>query len=249
MSGAGTRPTASLRLGPALRAERIKLRTLPAALATVIATPLAGAALGAAFAASARDGAALESVLASAMPFLQIGTILLAVYAVASEYSGRQISASLRAVPRRGALLAAKGALALASTAVLAAVAVLATAAGAAAVLLADGFDSLAEADWARMLGGIAYLVLIGALAFGFALLVRRLMPALAGMLTAVLILSPLLRAQTEHARWLPDAAGSQLFAAGGDPVLTPLGGALVLLAWVVAVGAAGALRFARSDA
>ncbi len=68
-------------------------------------------------------------------------------------------------------------------------------------------------------------------------------------MLGLVLVLSPLLSGLTEHARWLPDRAGSLLYQPGADTVLTAATGALVLLSWTVATGAAAAAAFLARDA
>lgn len=75
----------------------------------------------------------------------------------------------------------------------------------------------------------------------------RHLIPVLVGVLSLVLIGSPLLAAVTAHARWLPDRAGSQLYAPT-DPVLTAATGGLVLLVWTVAVGVGAWVRFVRAD-
>ena len=106
-----------------------------------------------------------------------------------------------------------------------------------------------APVDGRPLAGAAAYLVLIGLLALALAVLLRSQLPPLVAMLGLVLVLSPLLSGLTEHARWLPDRAGSLLYQPGADTVLTPAAGALVLLCWTAATGAAAAAAFLARDA
>ncbi|MFD0820892.1 hypothetical protein ACFQ0D_21880, partial [Micromonospora zhanjiangensis] len=76
----------------------------------------------------------------------------------------------------------------------------------------------------------------------------RALVPALVAMLGLVLVVSPLLAGLTGYARLLPDRAGQALYAVP-SPGLTAPDGGLVLLGWIVAVGAAAATTFRRLDA
>lgn len=244
-------------LAHATLAELVKLRTLPAAVWTVAVTVLGAALLGATLAASAADAAIAVSapdIVSRAVPFLQVGTVLLGIWPVAQEYAGRQVGTTLAAVPGRIRLVTAK------SAAALIVLAVSATATVAACVVTAVLTQRLLDAPvpagtgvghiaagW-EPAGAVAYLTLIGLLAHAVALLVRHLIPALVGMLTVLLIASPLLAGITEHARWLPDRAGMRLYGSG-DAVLGAATGALVLVGWVVLVGAVGVIGFRRRDA
>lgn len=241
----GTRPAG------VAAAELAKLGTLPAAVASAVATVLVGAVIAAALAAYAVDlGSAVSPVAAvvQAVPYVQAGVVLVGIWPVAHEYAGVQIRTSLVAVPGRGLLLAGKTAAALVAVALTAAATVGAGAAAAAvAGHLLDAEPVPGGAGWGTALGAAAYLTLLGLLSHAVALLLRHLVPALVGMLSLVLIASPLLGGLTEHARWLPDRAGALLYDPA-DTVLTEATGALVLLGWIVLVGCAAAVRFARSD-
>lgn len=239
------------RLAAVTAAELAKLRTLPVAVAAAVATVLAGAVVAAALAAHAADGGAPGSAVAAvvlAVPYVQAGLVLVGVLPVAHEYEGVQIRTTLAAVPDRALLLAGKSAAALAAVALTAAATVGAGAAAAAATryLLDAGPAGGGAEPWAAP-GAAVHLALIGLLAHAVALLLRHLVPALVGMLSLVLVVSPLLGGLTEHARWLPDRAGSLLYAPD-DTVLTGATGALVLLGWIAAVGCAAAVRFVRGD-
>ncbi|GAA0561424.1 hypothetical protein GCM10010172_50760 [Paractinoplanes ferrugineus] len=211
------------RLRRATTAELIKLRGLPAALAAMLATVVAGAL----FAAADPAGPA------QAVPFLQIGPIVLGVLVVAAEYSGRQIATTLIAMPRRLVLLAGKaGAYLIAATAT--------------SVITIGGWlvPGRPAGRW-TVIGAAAYLVLMGLLALGLTVLLRSLVLPLAGLLTLVLVVSPLLAGYTEHARWLPDQAGRALSQPHGDFTT----GAAILLAWTASVAAAGTVAFLSRDA
>ncbi|MFE6308375.1 ABC transporter permease [Nocardiopsis sp. NPDC057823] len=232
-------------------AELAKLATLPAAVASAVATVLVGAVITAALAAYAADQGSAGSPVAAvvqAVPYVQAGLVLVGVWAAAHEYAGAQIRTSLVAVPGRGLLLAGKTAAALAAVTLTAAATVGASTAAAAVTGRLLGAGPVWEsADPRTALGAAAHLALLGLLSHTVALLLRHLVPALVGMLSLVLIASPLLGGLTEHARWLPDRAGALLFDPA-DTVLTGATGALVLLGWIALAGCAAAVRFARSD-
>ncbi len=238
-------------LARAVAAELSKLRSLPAARWALLGTIAASLGLATAVAASApAAGVDAMRIVASIMPFLQVGPILLGVLAASSEYAGRQISTSLIVMPVRIRLLAAKAAAFLAVAAAMSSVAVGAGAAAAWAVFEARG-DGVAD-DGARGLalpplaGAVLYLLLMGLLALAAAVLLRSFVPPFAAVLVLVLVVSPLAAAATEHARWLPDRAGAALY----DPAApNPWAGLAALLAWVVATGAIAIAAFRRRDA
>lgn len=233
----------------ALRAELTKLGGLPVVTATVLATVGVAIALAAGIAASARTPTSPQQTLIAIVPFLQIGPILLGILTMATEYQGSQFRTTLTSMPGRLRLLAAK---ALAYLIVAALTGVGAVGAGLASAAIALGLRDTAQAEQASAwpsVGAAVYLVMIGLLALAVSVLLRSLVAPLVAMLALVLIVSPLVAGSTEHARWLPDRAGGLLYLPGGDSVLTPGSGALVLLAWTAVAGVAAAAAFVARDA
>ncbi|WP_214401509.1 hypothetical protein [Pseudonocardia lacus] len=229
------------RVGGAVAAELVKIWTLPAAAATALGTALAAALLTGVVAASADGIDAVAAVLA-VVPPLQVGPVLLGVLIVASEYSGTQARTTLTAVPDRTVALVGK------TTAFL--VAVTATsAASCAAGLVVARVVAGGTASPSPVAGAAAHLALIGLLAFALALLLRALVPALVGALGTLLVVPPMLASVTEHARWLPDRAGSALYLPDSAAVLAPGVGLLVLVGWITVVGGAAAWAFLLRDA
>lgn len=238
-----------MRLCGVTAAEIVKLRTLPIAVLTALGTPLAAAVMAVMLAAHLTAlGAPVSGtrVTLQAIPFVQTGLVLLGVLPVVHEHAGRQLYTTLTVVPHRGVLLAAKSLAALGSLASTSVVTVGAMVAAAMAARQLLGTPSIGE-DPGVLLGAVGYLVLVGAFSHAVALLVRHLVPALAGMLSLLLIVSPLLAGLTEHARWLPDRAAMQLYDPS-DAVLTATAGALVAVAWTVLVGGVAAVLFVRRD-
>lgn len=234
-------------------AEIAKVRTLPAAILAVIGTVLVGAAIASALAATAtaQDLAApATATVGRAVPFAQTGIILLGVLIPTHEHTGGQFRTCLVAVPDRSLLVIGKSVAALVTVAVTALLTVGVSLAAAAITqhLSSAGTATSAAERW-TLAGAVGYLALIGMLAHTVGLLLRQLVPALVTMLALVLIAGPLLGGVTEHARWLPDRAGSLLYLRGGDTVLTAGTGTLVLLVWIIAIGAAAAAGFIARDA
>jgi ABC-type transport system involved in multi-copper enzyme maturation permease subunit len=246
--------TTSITLESVVVAELIKLRTLPAVALTVAATPTLAAGLAAVLAISL-DGTQTATPVAvhaalQAVPYAQVGFILLGILAVASEYTGSQIQSTLTSVPRRCLLLAGKTvayllvAMVVASTTVVAAV----TAAHIAVPEHRLPLHTLAAESTVRHLAGaIAYLTLIGLVALAAAVLIRNPTGSLATMLGLVLVVSPLLHMVTEWATYLPDVAGAQLYQP--EPELSPLAGGTLLLAWTAGALTVSAMAFQRRDA
>ncbi|WP_275007252.1 hypothetical protein [Promicromonospora iranensis] len=235
----------------AVGAELSKLRTLPVATLTAVGTAVVGALIATALTAQLVDQGAPASgitVTIQAVPFVQTGLILLGVLPVTHEYAGAQLRTSLAAVPRRGLLLAGKSVatlLGLTLAAALTVGGVVAATALTGSLLDAPPVEGVVD-PW-PVVGAVAYLVLVGLLAHAVALLVRHLVPALAGTLSLVLIVSPLLGGLTRHARWLPDRAAMQLYDPT-DAVLSAATGALVMLAWIALIGGTAAMLFVRRD-
>jgi len=238
-----------MRMMRAVAAESVKLRSLPAVCATVVGTIAAAIALAAAIAASATDATDAVQVTLATIPFLQVGTILLGVLAVATEYQGSQIRTTLTATPTRTVLLAGKTLAYLATATITSVIAVGAGLATAGITLSVRDSAFMANVNAWQVAGAALYLVLIGLLSFVLAVLFRSLIPPLVTMLALVLIASPLLARTTEHARWLPDRAGSLLYLPVADSVLTAGTGALVLLAWITLTATTAATAFVNRDA
>ncbi|HLS64299.1 MAG TPA: hypothetical protein VK060_13030 [Ruania sp.] len=236
-------------LARTISAELIKLRGLPAIFASATGTVVAAVALAAGLAASDPAAADAVQILARVIPFVQVGLILIGVLSVAHEYARRQIATTLLATPHRPVLLAGKFVAHLLVSASSSVATVGAGWAAAQIVLTVRGIHPLQESDVWSAVGAMVYLVLIGLVAFTLTILLRSLIPPLVAMLTLVLIVSPLLSSSTEHARWLPDEAGSMLYQSGTDAVLTPVTGTLVLLAWIAVTGLIAAVAFGYRDA
>ncbi|MGW2183021.1 hypothetical protein ACWCXX_34170 [Streptomyces sp. NPDC001732] len=234
----------------AATAELSKLRTLPVAVSAVLGTIGIGAAIGAALARMASADTAIPdtAIALKVVPYVQIGAILLGILPVAHEYEGRQICTTLASVPDRGRVIAAKS-IACGTVLAVTLLATIASVLGTVSLIrwTGGGIPAATPQEWERTAGAVLYLVLIGLLAHAATLVLRHLVPALITMLVLVLVLPPVLAGLGEHARWLPDRAGTQLYAPA-DMVLTPGTGALVLLGWVLVVGAPGAIRFLRAD-
>jgi hypothetical protein len=235
----------SRRLVWAFTAELAKLRTLRAVVATLLGTVAAAAVLATSVAA-ANDGRGDGiAITLQTIPILQIGFILVGVLAASSEYAGGQIRTTLIAVPSRARAFAAKTLAYLVVATVTSAAAVVVALVTARAALRSQ---LAAPPSWA-VAGAAGYLVVIGLLALTLTVLLRSLIAPLAGTLTVLLIVSPVLRTHTEHARWLPDQAGGLLYRPDADPVLDTWTAALVLLAWTATLTTAALTAFTMRDA
>lgn len=230
-------------------AELVKLRTLPVVTAAVLGTIATAIVLAAAIAASSTVPTSAVQVTLTTIPFLQIGVILLGVLTVATEYQGTQIRTTLTATPCRLRTLAGKSLAFLVTAVVTSGIAVGTGWSAAAITLSVRQLAPAGDVNLWRTVGAAVYLVLIGSLAFALTVLLRSLIPPLVTMLSLVLIVSPLAGSLTEHARWLPDKAGSLLYLIDTDAVLTAGTGTLVLLAWVTTAGIAAGAAFIRRDA
>ncbi|MEV6281878.1 hypothetical protein [Kribbella sp. NPDC051770] len=228
--------------GQAIAAELIKLRTLPAAWITSLVTVVTAVVVTAATASSNTDPAADAVTIAlGSVAFLQVGTIVLGVVGVASEYGGHELRTTLTAVPNRIVSLAGQ------AVAHLIATTVTSVAALGAAVATAWATEPPRASLW-RVAGAAAYLVLVGLLAAAVTVVVRSLVPALVLMFGGVIVASPLLATVTDQSRWLPDQAGRALYAA--DPgSFGPAGGTAVLLVWLLCTGTAAVVCFVSRDA
>lgn len=230
-------------------AEWVKLRGLPVVVSTVFATIGAAIALAAGLSSSSSTAPSPQQTTLALVPYLQIGLILLGILTVATEYQGSQIHTALIATPARLRLLAGKT---LAYLVVAAATSIAALGAGfATAWLVVRLRQSIRpEAVNGRLVAGaVLYLILIGLLGLVLTVVLRSLIPPLVTMLGLVFIVSPLVRGLSEHARWLPDRAGTLLYQPADDRLLTPGTGGLVLTAWIGVTALTAAVLFVARDA
>lgn len=251
---ADVRPAVVLRR--ACRAEWTKLRTEPGfwwLLASVAAVTVA---IGAAVAGSVHEpGGDPARLSLSGVTVSQAVVAVLAVLSVSGEYGTGMVHVTLAAVPRRSAVLAAKGAVLGGCVA----------AAGAAGVLgsllaghaLLPGAPAMAEPAMLRAaFGTVLYLVLVALLALGVAFAVRD-GAAAAGVVLALLYLFPLL-SQVVSDPWLQ----RQVLRAGPMPAglavqsttshalpIGPWPGLGVLALWAAACVAAGGAALHGRDA
>lgn len=238
-----------------LRAETLKLLSLPATHLTALGTLFVSVVLAIAFGAAGRQGSTgTTSVLdigIAPVGYSQAGFIVLGVVAATSEYSGGQIRTMLTALPRRITLHLAK----FVSLAVFAApVAVVTVLAGVVVAGLMAGNASPPPVSGALnvIAGASAYLTLTALLSAAVAALIRRTIPAVAGLLGHYFIAGPLLRDHAGFATYLPDTAGYSMWfqsGAGRFGALSALNGSVVVVVWVALAAAISTIAFRRRDA
>ncbi|GIH97549.1 hypothetical protein ACFFMN_39655 [Planobispora siamensis] len=247
----GVPDTGGIRLTDLVRAELTKIRTLPATW-IVLALTLAADTLLALPAAT--DVVRIAGSGGRTAAITQFGTVLLApvyafvavpVFAAGGEYRGGQVRVSLLAAPDRNRFFLAK---LLAVLGILTVAAIL--------VVLPGHLTrrALGGADVAEATGGLsaevtAYL-LLGLVAYGFAMLVRTVVTPLAVLVVLPVLVSPLLRGLSpEVTRLLPHEATLSFLGMPEGPHLAldrPVG-LSVVVAWAVTfVGAAWAVTLRR---
>jgi ABC-type transport system involved in multi-copper enzyme maturation permease subunit len=256
-----------------LLAELRKTATLPASwvavavslLGSVGITVLNAVATRTALDSGASQSRAFVSVFETgyaAVPLGTVGAVVIGVVAMSSEYapnsaeagSGRQITATLTASPRRGVLLVAKALTVVLLVAVTAAVTIPASVGVARLIIGGDAPESVALDDaLARSLGAALYWTLTGLIALAITVLARSgIIPLVILVANSSLVsFSLLLTTVTPLAHWLPDMAGRRLF--GGlstvEGGLDTGPGAVVMATWTLGLLAAAGLVFSRRDA
>jgi hypothetical protein len=258
-----------IRLRDVLRSEWIKLRSVRSTLWTAVAATLIAIGVGdllclyfsanwSHFSAAQRRTFDATATSLGGIFFAQIAIGTLGVLAVTSEYGTGSIRTTYAAVPQRRLLLAAK-ALTFAGAVFLLGELLSFTAFGIGQAILGPEHSgaSLRDTDVLRaVIGGGAYLTLVGLLGMAFGALIRRT----AGALTTLfgLLFLAMLIAATLPAFWydrigqyLPASAGSQImFVVPLDQhVLGPWAGAGVLALYVSAAFGAAAYLIGRRDA
>ncbi|MEV0641489.1 ABC transporter permease [Streptomyces sp. NPDC050619] len=246
-------PKAGTAFTPVLRSEWIKIRTLRSLVGALGAVLLATTAFSAlAGLDSDGDGADFDPLFSAffGVNFGQIAAIAFGTTAVASEFHGGGLRATLAAVPHRGRWFAAK------ATAIAAPVLVVGLVTG--GLSLAVGRAVLgAEADgltWREGLRGVVgcavYFMLMALLAAGVTALLRSGVATLGILIPFLLIVSFVVGDMSGSvADFLPDKAGQVIFHATWDGSLGPWSGLAVTALWAAAALLAGAWSVRRRDA
>lgn len=242
----------------ALRAELVKMRTLPGTvwllLAVVALTVAVGSVTAAAVACPATScGQDPARAVLSGIDLSQAVVAILAVLAISGEYSTGMIRVTLAAMPRRTTVLTAKAA-------VLTGLVLAAGTAGVLASVLAGRLDvpfSLASGpDLRAAAGSVLYLALIGLLALGTATAVRDSAASI-GVVLGLLYLFPVIASAvgpdwSRHLQQIgPMSAGLDIQATTGlrNLPLSPWAGLGVLAAWSAAALLAGGVLLRWRDA
>jgi ABC-2 type transport system permease protein len=258
-------------LRTALPAEWTKLRSVSGTLWLLLATIALTTAVGLTAAAGVRcpsEGCNADpaKISLAGITLGQAVIAVLAVFAIAGEYSTGMIRVSLAAVPRRGTLLTAKALVITAVVLVAGTVAVLGSVLAGRLILPGKGFTpghgypplSLADGPVLRAAtGSVLYLALIALLSLGVATAVRDSAAAI-GVVLGLLYLFPILAAVVTDPDWSrrlqqvgPMSAGLAIQATTDlhDLPIAPWAGLGVLAAWAAAALLAGALRLRLRDA
>ena len=202
---------------------------------------------------------------------IQFGQLVIAVLGalvITGEYSTGMIRSTFAAVPGRISAMFAKVIVFGVTTFVIGFASLVLTALVTAPLLSGKGVhaDFGDPQVWLRLVGGAAYLVLIGLISFGIGLIIRNSAGSIAAALGLVLvvpiilsIIAGLARAQwvTDLSAFLPSSAGGKLFAypdaaegtntSGID--LTTWQSLLVVLAWFAVTFVVGLVLLKRRDA
>jgi ABC-2 type transport system permease protein len=251
---------------PLLLAEWTKARTVRSTWWSLLATAAVSAALGVLIGSqmdSATSGrrAQLDAAQFGFYPLLmgQVALVVFGVLVASAEFTTGTVRASLAAVPRRGAFLAAKALVAAGIAAVLGVVVsfgtFLATQWAAGPVGASLGDPGVLRA----LLGAAAYLTMMCVFAMAVATVLRSSALSL-GILLPLLFLNsqglsslPAIRSVTQY---LPDQAGAGMMRVDlegrfflGDIDFGPGVAFLIMLAWVAAALAGGYLSLRRRDA
>jgi ABC-type transport system involved in multi-copper enzyme maturation permease subunit len=267
-------PVSKVSFGGALRSEFTKIRSVRSTYWTLLVMIVATVGLGAISSYTTTkshqgpyfDPASwsLGGVWLTELLIGVVGTLV-----ITSEYSTGMIRTSLTALPQRGLLMAAK-------------VAVLAAVAFATGLISSFASFFVGQAIMSphhtsttlshpgvlrAVIGGALFLTVGGLLALGLGLLIRHTAGALTAMV-AVLFLLPLLgnllpASWQDHVnRWLPTAAGAQIWTAvhpphlnsaspigTAGPMFSPWTGFAVFCGYAAIALAAGLILFYRRDA
>ncbi|MBC9729100.1 ABC transporter permease subunit [Streptomyces sp. TRM68367] len=240
-----------MEFAPVLRAEWIKIRTLRSllgALGAILLATLAFSALGS-LDAGGPDADPLFSAFFG-VAFGQIAAIAFGTTAVASEFQGGALRATLAAVPRRGRWFAAKM-LAIAGPVLAVGLVTGGASLAVGRAVLGAGADGLSWAEGVRgVIGCAIYLTLMALLAAGLAAVLRSGVATLSVLIPFLLIVSFVIGDMSGTvADLLPDKAGQVVFRETWDGVLGPWTGLAVTALWTAAALLAGTWRVRSRDA
>ncbi|MBO0922234.1 ABC transporter permease [Cellulomonas sp. zg-ZUI222] len=270
-------PAPAVRLTPwhVLRSEWIKIWTLRSTLWTIGLTVAVLVLLAWAMAASAgvapeqfEGGAGSATmvylVLAPGQIFGSLVLVVLAALSITGEYGTGQVRSTFAAVPTRLPVLWAKGAVVAVVTFATAAVGT------ALSLLLAGAIEPSMQPDWSDpemlriVVGTPLYIATVALLGFALGALMRNTAATIATVIGFVLVVESVLTLiawkPLEYVRpFLPSSAGARVATpeeyldmtnqmSAQAVELSPWGGYAVLVAWVVVILGAGALRLRTRD-
>ena len=241
-----------------IAAEWLKLRTTRILWVSVPAVVLlSAAAVGGAVLSADGAGVALESTEGVRRALHVTGTgcalvLVLGIIISAAEYRTQTATDTFLTTPKRSRVLTAKlvvGALIGLALGLLTAAVCLVV-----AYLLFDAegasFPTGNEEVWLTLGGAVLYAVLFGILGVAFGSLVRNQVAAIVAALAWLLLIEQLLAEYAESVvKWFPAAAGQAVVRTPGREFLEPGLGAVLLLAYGLAIAAAGIAVAARRDA
>jgi ABC-2 type transport system permease protein len=260
--------------GGALRSEFTKIRSVRSTGWTLLAVIVATVVLGAiaTYGQANSHRASYFDPTAWSLGGVWLTELLIGVVGalvITSEYSTGMIRTSLTAVPQRGLFIAAKAVVLAAVAFVTGLISSLAAFFVGQAIMSPRHISTtLGHPDVVRAVVGAALYLTVGALlAFGIGLLIRHTAAALPAVV-AVLFLLPIAGNLLPHSlqnhvdKWLPTAAGAQIWTVVHAPHLTsaspigangpmfpPWSGFAVFCGYAVIVVAAGLIVFRKRDA
>lgn len=268
MSGRIIDSTSVHAFGRALAAEWRKLWAVRATAATVISLPFVALLFAWLFSngggreyagSSLAEQAAFDPTAISLQSHLMAQMVvgILGVLAITTEYSTGQISTTTIAVPRRGALFAAKATVITTVTLITGTLTALLSYWLGQTILGSYGAPTSQpfEPGVVRAIAGMGlYLALTALLGLALGILFRSSAAALGTIVTAVLILPALSQNLPESiaeviARFWPNLAGARIMSTVTDPgLLTPVVGFALFLFTVAAVTVAAYVTFRNRD-
>ncbi|NED74332.1 ABC transporter permease subunit [Streptomyces sp. SID9944] len=187
----------------------------------------------------------------------QLAMIVFGVLVVSNEYSTGMIRTSLAAVPRRGAFLASKVAVAT-GLALLVGMATAFAAFFLGQAMLGPQLRTTLDAPGVlrAVVGGGLYMTLIAVFSMGVAVMLRSPMLSLGVLMPFFFLVSNILAnvsATRKIGQYLPDQAGSRIMRVlprvGDDTPYGPWGGLGIMVLWVLAALAGGYALLRRRDA
>ena len=247
MSGAGAtsrvRATAGVTTvwGRALRAERVKVVTLPAMWWTAAVAGAAGIVIIMSALQNSEGGRSFgfEDIAPTWTLAVQIGFVAAGAIVAGAEHSSAQGMTSLLVTPVRGRLVAARLAVLIGGGL------------AAACALVAMGVAACPRMSAAALWAGgrtVVWLTAVLLLAAGIGEIVRSATGAAVAALILVVLTPQLAMILGEAVDWLPGRAG-QIWVAGAASHDDVVAAGLIALAWTAAATAVGAARLVRADA